>query len=450
MPSFRASWNKWKSRADRTAPANRQAAVWVVLGIIALGLGTLKSFTYTGGILFLLFGIVVLVDFVIGRRMGTPQVERETSGTPQIGLPLTVTVRVLPSPTLAAPKFEFDLGEPFSWGVTKRTEMESPFVYHTELTPRVRGWAEFSAVDCRWKSPLGFWTYFHRADDTACELLVLPDVTSWRDSVASLMQTLFQEGRHVRRLASGDTDFAYIAEYGVDDDLRSVNWAATARRTRLMKNVYEPERGQHIIIAIDASRYMAVQLPDGKTRLDHAVECATALAYTALRMGDSVGVIGFSDKVDVRLSPNKGQKHWQAVVDSLAKLTPRAVQGGYQALFSSLSGRFRRRSLLIVLSEMEGLATDAGFLPAIHTARRHHPTVFVTVSPVHLHQLLQQPPLTEADVAEWASVEWLLEEREDLSAVLRRENVDVIEAPPSELVTKVVSNYLKKKRRGVL
>lgn len=217
-----------------------------------------------------------------------------------------------------------------------------------------------------------------------------------------------------------------------------------------MKNVYEPERGQHIILAIDASRYMGVQLPEGKTRLDYAVECATALAKTAIQMGDSVGVIGFSSKVDLRIPPDKGSRHFRSIVDGLAKLEAKSVQGGYQALFESLSGRFRRRSLLIVLSEMEGLATDAGFLPAIQAVRKQHPTLFVTLSPIHLQGLLEHVPASEGDATMWASVEWLLEERDDLANILRGGNVELIEAPPSHLITRAVSSYLQRKRRAAL
>jgi uncharacterized protein (DUF58 family) len=471
MRSFRASWNKWKSRADRIVPSNRQVGAWLLLCVLSLGTGALSPrFGWIGLVLFVVLTIFVVADFWLARKRGFPQLDREFSGTPQNGLPATVNVHVsVPDSRgksaygVDMARMQFHLGHPETVQLTRPLALmpgdagsvgqlesaASRFTFAAEFTPTVRGQKEFAATDCRFTSPLRLWTCMHR-DDQKTPLLVLPDVTSWRDEVESLMKTLLHEGRHVKRLASGDTDFAYISEYAIDDDLRSVNWAATARRSRLMKNVYEPERGQHIIIAIDASRYMAVQLPDGKTRLDHAVDCASALAHTALRVGDSVGVIGFSDKVDLRISPDNGKDHWRSVVEGLARLQPKEVQGGYQALFSSLTGRFRRRSLLIVLSEMEGLATDAGFLPAIRAARQQHPTLFVSLTPNHLYELLEHLPQSEEDVAQWASSEWLLEERDDFKSVLHRGGVEVVEAPPNQLVTKVVSNYLRKKRRGSL
>ncbi|QSO46423.1 DUF58 domain-containing protein [Alicyclobacillus mengziensis] len=494
MRSFRASWSKWKSRADRIIPSNRQIVVWLLLGLFSLETGAVNPrFGWIGFVLFGVFAALVLIDLSLAHKQGFPEVHREFSGTPQNGLPMTVHLHVSfagskrSGRSTRLPMTQFDIGEPETFRFIQALTLnrvhdrqshgsgqsqgsgqshgssqgqEPSFgepslstsigsAFTAELSPTVRGPQEFASTDCRFSSPVGMWTCMHR-DDNKAQLLVLPDVTSWRDEVESLMKTLFQEGRHVKRLASGDTDFAYISEYGIDDDLRTVNWAATARRTRLMKNVYEPERGQHIIIAIDASRYMAVELPDGKTRLDHAVDCASALAHTALRMGDSVGIIGFSDKVDLRIAPDNGKDHWRLVVDGLARLQPQAVQGGYQALFSSLAGQFRRRSLLIVLSEMEGLATDAGFLPAIRAAKQQHPTIFVSILPNHLHELLECALRTEDDVAEWAAVEWLLEERDELKSVLHRGGVEVIEAPPNQLVTKVVTSYLRKKRRGSL
>ena len=246
------------------------------------------------------------------------------------------------------------------------------------------------------------------------------------------MHSALLEGRHVRRFASGEADFAYIAEYGPDDDPRHLNWAATARGGRPMKNVYHPERGQHVIIAIDVGRYMGVRLPDGTLRLDETVRAAAALAQAALACGDAVGLLAFASDVMLRLPPGLGAAQWRRIVDGLSSLTPQPQQGGYEALYAGLTGRLHRRGFLIVFSELEGMMADTDLRRYLGILQRRHPTLFTSLVDTVAEREVQKLPQSAREAAEVASAMWILHDRAARLADLRRQGIAALEAPPGD------------------
>ncbi len=463
MSSFRRLWKKWASRGDRQSPTTLAVLAWLCAGILCFVLG---GFVPDGllvwTLVWLLIAVVSILDLASLRRLGVPSLTRTLGDNWQIGVAHEVTIHVeykgMGSLTSNRRwnRTQLDVGEPDD--VLRTVSPPRCFAslaghqaeFKALYQPARRGKIRFSPVDFAWESPLRLWRRMNRYEDpdqASHEVLVLPDLTSWRNEVLSIQRALHDDGQHVRRAAVGSAEFSYIADYAVFDNPRHINWAATARRGKLMKNVYEPERGQHVVIAIDASRYMGVRLPDGKLRLDYAVDCAAALAQTALALGDQVGILAFTDEILLKLPPGNGTKHYAEVVRQLAAVEPKPVQGGYDAVFRSLSGRFRRRSLLFVLSELEGVATDVGLLPALATFSQRHPTLFVTVADVQARAAVKTPPKSPRDAALVAAAEWVLQNREREREQLLRNGVQVIESMPGTVVVEAVREYARRKRR---
>lgn len=462
MQSWSPLWKRWKSRADRVQPATQGILIWLAFAVVSFVLG---SFVPAGvvlwGGLWLALMAVYGFDLAVLLGWGVPDVARTIASRWQIGIAADIVIGVQAAPAPSARHsrsllcMQFDAGVPEHFTVRQDFQADplepgGIIRFVASFAPTRRGVATFAPVDASWRSPCGLWRRLHRydtPDSGAREALVLPDLSSWQKEVVGLQRTLHDEGRHVKRLASGNTAFSYIAEYTPDDDPRQINWAATARRARVMRNVYEPERGQHVIIAIDASRYMNVRLPDGKRRIDYAVECAAALAQTAIAVGDSVGVTAFTNEILLRIPPGRSPAHYAEIVQQLAGVEARSVQGGYEALLGSLAGRFRRRSLLFILSEMEGVVTDIGFFPALASFQRRHPTLFVTVADVQALQRLEWPPASQREAARVAAAEWVLRDRDAAKRRLTAGGVQVIESMPGGVVVDAVREYLQRKRR---
>jgi uncharacterized protein (DUF58 family) len=462
MQWFATLWNRWRFRAERTVPTVRLVLYtffagvgWFLLADVAAAWQPILFIALVLGVL------VTAVDWLLSRRQVKPSVKREWSDVPQIGVPLRVQVTVQ-FPLASAPsteqltKLQVDYGLPLNFHRIGQDEIIFESDDHNlrvtstaQLVPTKRGRYALDEVDVAWVSPLGLWRRMYRST-VGDVLTVYPDLTTWRKPVTALQRSLLQEGRHVKKLISGNTEFSHIAEYGPDDDPRMMNWSATARRGRLMKNVYQPERGQQLLIAVDLSRYMGVHMPDGKTRLDYAVACAAALAETALAAGDSVGLIAFASQVVDELPPGRGTRFHAEFMNRLAGLTSSPVQGGYEALFAALSGHFHRRSMLVVLSELEGVLSDVGFFPSLASIQRRHSTLFVTLTDIMSESVLHSEQQDSKNAFRMAAAEYILENREKMVRALRLRDVSVVESPPGDVVIDIVRAYLERKRKYAL
>lgn len=442
MTSYPSWLNRWQSRAERFSPAPLQLTIWITGGLVVFVGGGWPIVRWAALIGAGLFLAVCVNDLRRLQRFGVPTLLRRFQ-KPQQRIPFLMQADIdWPGqiPTLVA----IDFGLP----PTVTAAPHAPADLSITVRADNRGLILFSAVDLAWTSHLRLWRQMRRFPDTEAEVLVLPDVTTWRQDVIRVQSALLADGKHVKRYASGQSEFSHITEYTLEDDPRHINWSAAMRRRRLMTNVYQPERGQDVIIAIDTSRYMGVVLPDGKRRLDYAVETAAALSQTIWAAGDRVGLIAFANQVLHQIPPSNKKSHWPNLVQTLASLQAKAVQGGYHALFHSLSGRLERRSLIILLTELEGIVADTAFFEMQSTLARRHPVVVVTASDVTATAIAAAIPRNVRDWNEIAGAEWVLRDRRQTVAELSARGIDVVEAKPAELTVAAVRSYLDRKWRG--
>jgi|GEM_PF-5614133 len=476
MTLWRTSWNKWRLRARRTVPSGTLLVILLAVAMLnfLLAGGPLAGPWLWGGLL-LALAVVSGVDYA-GLRKLQLRATREVPPRPQLRVPFAVTAQVEVVPgRLRLLNVDLGIVQPLqAQAPLQRTDEPSSrrrrhdyaaggggegdggaggditgaalSRFRQTVLPLRRGVQQVAPMDCRIASPWGLWHCLVRATD-AGEILVVPDLTTWRRSVTLLQRTLSQEGWHVKHSHVGDSEFAYVADYVPNDDPRRINWAATARRGRLMKNVYEAQQGQQLIVAVDASRYMQVELADGKTRLDYALEAAAALAYAAMASGDRVGLVAFTQRLVFSLPPRRDAVHWKHIVEQLAALEAEPVQGGYESLLRNLHGTFHRRSLLVVISELEGVESDDAFLTVLARTERHHPTLFVTLAEVQVLATLGAIPKTTRDIPRMAAASLVLGQRSQVRSRLQRQGVKVVESLPGDVVVDAVAAYLNRRLR---
>jgi len=162
---------------------------------------------------------------------------------------------------------------------------------------------------------------------------------------------LLQGGRRSSRLRGGGTDFDSLRDYHPDDEFRRINWNATARAAKPITNLYREERDQQIVLLLDAGRTMAGTVA-GLSRFEHALDAAIALAELAARSGDHVGVMAFASRVEAMLSPRGGRDQPRRALDLLFDRQPSLDPTDYRGAFATLLSRHRRRSLLVLFTEL--------------------------------------------------------------------------------------------------
>jgi len=313
------------------------------------------------------------------------------------------------------------------------------------LVARRRGRHTLPGVAGRFEGPLGLGAWHHRSAREA-QLLVYPDMPAARRLSMAVRHGRFRDpGRLTRGPLGFGTEFESIREYLPDDDIRQVNWRATARVGRPMSNQYRVEQDRDVVCVIDAGRLMAAPLGD-LTRLDAAIDAAVAVALVADEVGDRCGAVAFDAQVRVLLRPRRSGG--QVVVRGLFDLEPTSIDSDYELAFRTIDNA--KRSLMMVFVD---LLEDAAAKPLIEAvpvlARRHH-VVVASSADAELEAFVRTPPERESDVYAAAVALDVLGARQRVARQLRSVGADVLEAPPGKLAGACVRSYLRAKARARL
>ncbi|HSM05950.1 MAG TPA: DUF58 domain-containing protein [Longimicrobiales bacterium] len=268
-----------------------------------------------------------------------------------------------------------------------------------------------------------------------------------RARMAALQRRVQRAGlRRMRQFGDG-TEFESLREYAVGDDPRTVDWKASARRTSLLVRNYEAERSQTLVLAIDAGRLMREWIDD-RERLDFALASALLLTERARAFGDRVGLMVFDR--DVRLLLPPGPVNLARIANLLADVRARPVEPNYPLAFAALNRAFRKRSLVVLFSEViDGQASNP-LVQSMTRVARHHLPLMVALRNPDVESMAEAPVVDEADVWGRGAAEELLGARAVALRGMRRSGVQVVDTAPGASVESTLARYVEIKERGLL
>jgi uncharacterized protein (DUF58 family) len=318
------------------------------------------------------------------------------------------------------------------------------------LTGRDRGEFALGPVVIRVRGPLGLVSRTIRFESTD-RITVVPSVANLRRYELLALQYRLREvgSRTLRRRGEG-TSFAGLRDYVVGDDPRQIDWKATARRRRPVTREFSIEQGQTMMILIDAGRLMT-QLAGPLPRFEYALSSALILANVAATSGDNVGVMIFDDQIRAYVPPGRGAATLRQIRDVLVPVQPTLVEPDYAAAFRTLSERHRRRSLLVLFTDVIDIRASRALIA--HTARgarTHLPLVVALRNDAVLTAASVTAPTTTDALYENAAAEELLSARDEALERMRRAGVDVLDVDPRAMSAGVVNRYLDLKGRGAI
>ncbi|HEV8511414.1 MAG TPA: DUF58 domain-containing protein [Gemmatimonadales bacterium] len=283
------------------------------------------------------------------------------------------------------------------------------------------------------------------------DVVVYPPLVSvrLRASVAEALRRRDVGTKAIRQLGEGRL-FESLREWGPGDDLRHIDWKATARRGKVITRQYEAERRQQVLLVLDTGRLMTAEVSAGVARLDFAVQAALELAYAAAQYDDNVGIMTFADGVQHFVAPERGRTGVRRVLDVLAEVQPKLVEPDYPGAFRYLAARNRKRALTVLFTDViDRFASDA-LVANVATLRPRHLPLAVTLRNPELDAVATQRSATPRDAFRKAAAEELLHAREAALGHMRRAGVLVIDVTPERAAQAVVAKYLDLKRRGTL
>jgi uncharacterized protein (DUF58 family) len=324
-----------------------------------------------------------------------------------------------------------------------RVAGRSHVIMREGVVPSERGDVRLGPVIVLERSPGRLWRR-RRITGADGVLRVYPDATRYLHGEAlQPRRVLARLGVRPARDRGTGMEFESLRDYVIGDDVRRIDWAATARRGRPVTRLYQHERNRTVLIALDASRLMA-SMVDGRTKLDHAVDAALALAYGAMAAGDRVGMLVFDDDVRAILEPPPS-RHLGPFVELLRAVKPRLVEADFGALARHLAAGRRRRALVIVLGDFVD-ADDAALVEPLTVVVRRHRVLFVAIRD-RLYASLT-PAADDDGIAPYRRLvlDELLADRETTLARLRRAGLETLDVPPERITAPVLNAYLAMRR----
>jgi uncharacterized protein (DUF58 family) len=317
------------------------------------------------------------------------------------------------------------------------------------VIPRRRGRERAGAFVVDSVGPLGLGLRRGRLE-LPWDAAVYPPLVSvrLRASVAQAQRRREQGITPLRQIGEGRL-FESLREWVPGDDLRHIDWKATARRRKVITRQYEAERRQQVLLVLDTGRLLTADIA-GVSRLDYVVQAALELAYAAAQHDDNVGVMAFADGVQHFVAPHRGRLALKRVLDVLAVVEPTLVEPDYPGAFRYLAARNRKRALTVLFTDViDRFASDA-LVANVASLRPRHLPLAVTLKNPELERAAAARPVEAHEAYRKAAAEELLGAREQALGHMRRAGVLVLDVPPDRAAQAVVAKYLELKRRGRL
>lgn len=326
----------------------------------------------------------------------------------------------------------------------------------TTLSPVRRGDQTSDLVTARSVGPLGL-AGRQTSHRVPWRIRILPPFLSRKHLPSRLARLRELEGNTPVLIRGQGTEFDSLREYVVGDDVRSIDWRATARRGDVVVRTWRPERDQRVVIVLDTGRTSAGRVgvdptandPAGWPRLDWFMDAALLLAALASRAGDHVDFLAH-DRVTRAAVFNASRTELLAqLVEAMAPLEPALVESDARAMVSAVQRRVRRRAFVVLLTDLNASALDEGLMGVLPQLSTKHEVLIAAVADPRVEKLAAGRA-DAAQVYDAAAAERARNDRRSIAARLLRAGVDVVDAPPEDLAPALADHYLAMKAAGRL
>jgi uncharacterized protein (DUF58 family) len=320
-------------------------------------------------------------------------------------------------------------------------------VLTTVLRPTRRGDRRPDRVTVRSVGPLGVAARQGR-HEVPWRVRVQPPFTSRKFLPERLSRLRQLDGSVALRARGQGTEFDTLRDYVPGDDVRSIDWRATARRSEVVVRTWRPERDRSVLLVLDTSRTSAGRVGD-VPRLDAALDAALLLTALAARAGDRVDLLAFDREPRAAVESVGREDVLPRVVDAMALLEPALVEADGRRLVAEVLRRTRRRSLVVLFTTLDAAPLEEGLLPVLGSLTARHVVVLAAVGDPRVEEMAAGGGSAEA-VYDAAAAERARNDRRRMTALLRRRGVEVVDAPPERFAPAVSDAYLALKAAGRL
>jgi uncharacterized protein (DUF58 family) len=318
-----------------------------------------------------------------------------------------------------------------------------------KLLPGRRGAFTLEHVYLQLQSPLRLWVR-QITLDVASRLNVYPDMKQLSDyALLARTNRLSLIGVRRTRRVGQDSDFERLRDYTRDDNYRHIDWRSTARRGKLTVRQFQSDQSQRIIFLLDCGRMMTNQR-EGYSLLDHALNAMLMMSYVALAQGDEVGMLCFSDSVHSYLPPRGGASKMNRLLQAGFDQFPRMVESRYDQAFLYLSNHCKRRSLVVLATNVIDEVNATQVVDYLANLAGHHLPLGVLMRDRQMFEAADSPDGGPLKMYAAAAAADILLWRHERIVDLQHRGVLVVDAFPDDLAAPMVNEYLRIKAKHLL
>jgi uncharacterized protein (DUF58 family) len=414
----------------------------------------------------LALGVWVLVVLVIGfvdlLAAASPRrllLERSVPSRVRLGQTVTAELYVTNHSSRALHGVIRDAWQPSAGAGSARSRVSIPSgerrMLAVALTPFRRGERRVETVTVRSLGPLGLWAR-QATLSLPGRIRVLPPFNSRKHLPSRLSRLRELDGRTSVMIRGQGTEFDSLREYVRGDDVRSIDWRATARRTdpssgegqRLMVRTWRPERDRRVVIVIDTGRTQAARVAD-EPRIDTSFEASLLLAALASRAGDRIDLIAYDRRVRGRVQGATGSELLSRMVDTMAGIEPELIETDWTAVPAQVRSVTNQRALVVLLTSIDTPGSSLGLLGVLPQLTQRHTVLVASVTdPEILASVGRRGDREETYRA--AAAERSLLDVARVTAAIHRLGADVVTGAPADLPPALADRYLALKAAGKL
>lgn len=316
-----------------------------------------------------------------------------------------------------------------------------------DVTPKKRGEFLFGNINVIAHTMLGLVSRRH--------IVGMPQMVPTYPSVIQMKKyellafakTATMEGiKKVRRLGHS-YEFEQIKTYVQGDDVRSINWKATSRRSQLMVNQYEDERSQQVYTIIDKSRSMYMPF-NGLSLLDYAINTSLVISNIALKKHDKVGLISYSNRIGSTVKAEKSQLQLKKILAALYNEKEQNLEANYDLLYRATKNVIKSRSLVFVYLNFESVYAMERALPVLQKINKQHLLVCMVFENTELLSFTRKSAEFIQDIYTQTIAEKLIHEKKHMVSKMRKYGIQTILTRPEDLSINTVNKYLELKKTG--
>ena len=429
--------------------------------IIAISLVVLFSISYiyedllgVAKILFYLFLIVFLVDIILLYRTingvtAKRLLPQKLSNGDDNPIELTLTNRYIFNTNFKVIDelpIQFQRRDFLICSKLKPGE-QTKFTY--QIKPTERGEYEFGNLNIFVSSPIKFisrkYTFSSKEN-----IAVYPSFLQLKKyALLAFTNRLHEYGLKKIRRIGHTMEFEQIKDYVLGDDLRNMNWKATAKRGHLMVNQYQDEKSQPVYSVIDKGRVMKMPFK-GLSLLDYAINATLVISNIALKKHDKAGMFSFSNKIDNRVVAQRRNLQMKLILETLYNLRTNFVESDFSRLYIDIKRNLTQRSLLLLYTNFETLDALHRQLPYLQMIAKNHLLVVIFFENTELKQLVDVNAETTHQIFEKTIAEKFIFEKKLIVRELQKHGIQTILTAPENLTVNTINKYLEIKARGLI